>query len=129
IRRFRDAGNAVILITHKLREALAVADDVTVLRRGATVLTGEAAALDESALVSALLGSEGEGATGAAVWEAPTSPPAAGVPSPRPGTRAIVASLRDAALGYGHGRQVLGETTLEVRHGEIIGVAAVEGSG
>lgn len=129
IRRFRDAGNAVILITHKLREALAVADDVTVLRRGATVLTGEAAGLDESALVSALLGSEGEGATGAAAWEAPTSPPAAGVPSPRPGTRPIVASLRDAALGYGHGRHVLGETTLEVRQGEIVGVAAVEGSG
>lgn len=129
IRRFRDAGNAVVLITHKLREALAVADDVTVLRHGATVLTGQAAALDEPALVTALLGSEGEGATGAAVWGAPLSPPAAAIPSRRPGTRSIVASLRDVAIGRTHDRRVLSDTTLEVHEGEIIGVAAVEGSG
>ena len=35
VRAYADAGNAAVLITHKLREALAVADDVTVLRRGA----------------------------------------------------------------------------------------------
>ena len=38
LRGFAGAGNAVVLITHKLREALAVADDVTVLRRGRTSL-------------------------------------------------------------------------------------------
>ena len=37
-----DRGLAVVLITHKLRDALAVADDVTVLRRGRTVLTAAA---------------------------------------------------------------------------------------
>ena len=39
VRRFVEAGNAAVLITHKLREALAVADAVTVLRNGETVLT------------------------------------------------------------------------------------------
>jgi ABC-type multidrug transport system ATPase subunit len=43
LRRFAAAGGAVVVITHKLREALAFADDVTVLRRGRTVLTGAAA--------------------------------------------------------------------------------------
>jgi simple sugar transport system ATP-binding protein len=39
LRGFANAGNAIVLITHKLREALAIADDVTVLRRGRVVIT------------------------------------------------------------------------------------------
>ena len=42
VRAYADAGNAAVLITHKLREALSIADDVTVLRRGRTVLHGQA---------------------------------------------------------------------------------------
>src|SRR5262249_23397608 len=38
LRAYADAGNAVVLITHKLREALSISDDVTVLRRGRVVL-------------------------------------------------------------------------------------------
>ena len=38
IRAFADRGNSVVLITHKLSEALSVADDITVLRHGKVVL-------------------------------------------------------------------------------------------
>ena len=58
VRRFVDAGHAAVLITHKLREALAYADDVTVLRRGAVVLSRRAADVGQPALVAAMLGTD-----------------------------------------------------------------------
>src|SRR5665213_2782248 len=51
-------GGTAILITHKLRDALKFADDITVLRRGATVWTGRADEATEDTLVSAMLGGE-----------------------------------------------------------------------
>ena len=124
VRRYRDEGNTVVLITHKLREALAIADDVTVLRRGATVLTGTATALDEGALVAALIGAEGASdlsrageqpshAGTVAQWEAPV----------------VVAELRQVHVRSDRGKEALRAASLEVRRGEIIGVAAVEGAG
>lgn len=56
IRGFADAGGAVALITHKLREVTGVADRVTVLRRGQVVLSDRAAAHDEATLARAMLG-------------------------------------------------------------------------
>ena len=56
VRRFADSGRAVVLITHKLREALSVADDVTVLRRGRTVLATPARSVTEADLATAMLG-------------------------------------------------------------------------
>jgi simple sugar transport system ATP-binding protein len=56
IRELADRGHAVVLITHKLREALRVADDVTVLRRGATTLARSRADVEEDDLVEAMLG-------------------------------------------------------------------------
>ena len=59
LRSFADAGRAVVLITHKLREALSIADEVTVLRRGANVLSVPSSATSEPGLVAAILGSSG----------------------------------------------------------------------
>ena len=56
LRAFADRGGAVVLITHKLAEALAVADRVTVLRRGKTVWSGTAAAQNATTLAAAMLG-------------------------------------------------------------------------
>jgi ABC-type uncharacterized transport systems, ATPase components len=56
LRRFVDGGGTVVLITHKLRDALAFADDLTVLRRGRTVLAGARAALPEAQVVAAVVG-------------------------------------------------------------------------
>ncbi len=57
LRQFADAGHAVVLITHKLREALGVADDITVLRHGRTVLSTSARSTSEEGLANAMLGS------------------------------------------------------------------------
>jgi len=56
IRTFRAGGGSVVLITHKLHEALGIADDLTVLRRGRVVLTGRRHELSREQVVSAMLG-------------------------------------------------------------------------
>src|SRR5690606_24344985 len=57
--RFAAHGNTAIIITHKLREALSVADDITVLRHGRTVLSVPAADTDAEKLATAMLGTSG----------------------------------------------------------------------
>ena len=56
LRRFADKGRSVVLITHKLRDAVAVATDVTVLRQGRAVLSANIAGVTEDELLSAMLG-------------------------------------------------------------------------
>ena len=114
LRRFADAGNAVVLITHKLREALAIADDVTVLRRGSVALTSAAKAVTLDSVSAALLGSEADLAP--AEKHERTSD-------------AAVVALDAATVVDARGVILLAAATLEVRAGEIVGVAAVEGAG
>ncbi len=114
IRRFRTRGIPSVLITHKLHEALAVADRVTVLRRGAVVHEGPIAGETPASLASHMLG---------------TAPPA-DEPSTATGggeVRVRLAGVRAARLGASG--SALHEATLEARAGEIVGVAAVEGNG
>ncbi len=115
MRRFANDGGTVVLITHKLREALAVADDVTVLRQGRTVLTAPRAAVTEDALVAAIMGQdmprEGE--------------PLAAASS----TAEIVFALENVTWTDAAGVTRLKQASLTVRRGEILGVLGVEGSG
>jgi simple sugar transport system ATP-binding protein len=127
IRRFRDGRRAVVLITHKLREALSVADDVTVLRRGTTIVSGPAETLDEATLVTALLGGAPDAAALPAEMRRPlaaTTRPAASHVGGSP-----VAALHHVSMQDDRGAPVLRDVTLEVHAGEIVGLAAVEGSG
>jgi simple sugar transport system ATP-binding protein len=122
LRDFADEGNAVVLITHKLDEALRIADDVTVLRRGRTVLTAPRVEATTSSLTTAMLG--------------PTAPDERVNFTPSndhvgsrelatdPVFRAERLSIKDA-----HGRIRVYGATFEVRAGEIVGIAAVEGNG
>jgi general nucleoside transport system ATP-binding protein len=120
IRRFTGSGGSAVLITHKLDEALAVADRVTVLRRGTVVLTAEAAELDTATLAAAMIGEteldERVELSGGA---------AARTGNERPLVR--VESL-DVARDGGLGIAVRG-ASLAVWPGEIVGIAAVEGNG
>lgn len=134
VRRHADAGNAVVLITHKLRDALAVADDITVLHRGRTVLTTRAADTTQDALASAMLGAgPGEhSANGASVHRALTETAShelrtAGESAPVP-TRAVL-SLRNVSWRDERGVTRVRDASLTVHAGEIVGIAAVEGAG
>jgi ABC-type uncharacterized transport system ATPase subunit len=106
-----------VLITHKVREALALADDVTVLRRGRTVLSGSARELGESAVVTAMIG------TSATKEEQPAH--ATGTAA----THDSVISLEHVSVTDDRGVPRLRDATMEVHAGEIVGIAGVEGSG
>ena len=54
----RDSGYSILFITHKVREALSVADSVTVLRRGRVEATAPAAEFDAERLVATMIGEE-----------------------------------------------------------------------
>ncbi len=123
LRRYVARGNAAVLITHRLREALAVADDVTVLRRGRVALTARAHGVTVASVTAAMLG---EGAANHE-REAPTGGIAPG--STTPGGPDVVAALHAVSARATAERQALREATLTIRRGELLGVAAIEGSG
>ena len=116
VRQYAAQGNAAILITHKLREALAVADDVTVLRHGRVVHTTAAADASEPSLTAAMLGAFAE----------PTD-----VDRPRelgePGS--AVFRVERLTVRDERGAVRVREATFTVRTGEIVGLAGVEGAG
>jgi simple sugar transport system ATP-binding protein len=114
LRAFADNGNSVVLITHKLREALSIADEITVLRRGRVVLETAAGATSEAALARSLLGEE---------------PPHPARPESSHFTRDVVARARNLSVLDERGVATLRDATVEIRGGEIVGVAAVEGAG
>ena len=114
VRAFARGDRAVVLITHKLREALSVADDVTVLRTGRTVLATSIALTSEPALVSAMLGG---GLPAGTVAPRVTAP-----------VREVALRLTAVDVPGARGMAVRG-ASFEVRRGEIVGVAAVEGAG
>lgn len=130
LRTFADGGRSVVLITHKLREALSVADEVTVLRRGTTTLSGTVDAVDEEAVVAALLGGEPSRPVRPSAHAPSTAPHPSGITwTPRTHAGAPTASLRAVSATDARGVVMLRNVTLDVHAGEILGVAAVEGSG
>jgi simple sugar transport system ATP-binding protein len=115
-RAFAADGGSVVLITHKLRDALDVADDVTVLRRGAVALARPAAELSADDLLAAMIGAEPPAASGTGVRASAVDAP-------------IVLATRGASVVDARGVTRLADATFEARGGEIVGVAAVEGAG
>jgi simple sugar transport system ATP-binding protein len=122
LRAYADAGNAAVLITHKLREVLSVADDVTVLRRGRTVLAARREESTPRSLTAAMIGSDAE----SSVAPRPSEHEATGGDKTRgePVFRATKITIADE-----HGVPRIRGASAEVWPGEIVGIAAVDGNG
>jgi ribose transport system ATP-binding protein len=116
VRRWRDAGNAVIFISHRMAEVAALCDRATVLRDGVTVGVTEATRGSEERIVSLMLGVE-------TVKPAPTREAASRIDS---GTTDEPIALEVRDLRYSH---MLKNVSFSLRAGEILGVAALEGQG
>ena len=105
--RLRDQGKSIVLISHKLEEITAVCDRVTVLRNGQTVATRELAGLDASELGRLMVGD--------------ALPPPGRPPQTEPGPVALSLS--------GVGAPGLAGIDLELRAGEILALAGIDGNG
>ncbi len=104
----------VVIITHKLREVATFVDEVTVMRRGRVVGTGSTTALGPAELTAMMIGEP----------RAPDRPMRQGAPSSE--KRLVVKQLTIAGE---QGRGGLDVEFLDVRAGEIVGVAGVSGNG
>ena len=112
LRRLRAEGRIIVLITHKLAEALAVADRITVLRGGRVVARTSATQTNASELARAMIGD---------------LPPKLTV-APRSVENSIAFAMRDVTL-HRDGHRVLDQVSLSLRAGEIAGLAGVDGNG
>ena len=112
LRRFTDAGGSVVLITHKLREAMEAAETITVLRHGNTVWSGAPKDTDVLRLAAVTVGD----------FESPA-------PSRQRSPGAVVLSATDVDIRDARGVPRVRGATLEVRGGELVGVVGVEGAG
>lgn len=114
--QLRDQGNSIILVTHKLAEVMAVADQVTVLRRGKVVTSLAKGEFDERMLARAMTGRDRE-----------RLPERSHATEAEERPRLEITDLTVTAT-HGHGLAVEG-LSLKVHSGEILGIAGVEGNG
>ncbi|WP_458041078.1 MULTISPECIES: ABC transporter ATP-binding protein [Bacteria] len=111
LRALCELGTAILLITHRLDEVRQVADEVTVLSHGRVVHHGPAAGLEPARIAELMVGDLPQPAARTRRVPGPTTLFARGL---------TAASRRDASLV---------NVSLDVRAGEIVGVAGVAGSG
>jgi simple sugar transport system ATP-binding protein/ribose transport system ATP-binding protein len=109
VRSMAAGGRTVILVSHHLAEVLELADSITVLRDGKVVQTGPATDQTEASLISAMLGREID-----RIYPA-KQPPGDDAP--------VVLTVRDLQAPG------VREATLDVRAGEIVGLAGLVGAG
>ena len=113
VRSLVAAGRGVIFITHKLKEALSVADRINVLRRGKVVGEALPKNTSESQIAEMMVGR----AVQLVVDKAEAVP------------RESMLDVRNVTVVEPDGRVVVDDVTFEVRVGEIVGVAGVQGNG
>jgi simple sugar transport system ATP-binding protein len=113
VRALVAAGKGVIFITHKLKEALTIADRINVLRRGKVVGEATPRTTDEKKIAEMMVGRAVQ-----LVVDKTTAAPGASV-----------LSLRDVSVVEPDGRTVVDSVSFEVRAGEIVGIAGVQGNG
>ena len=113
VKSLKDAGCGVVFITHKLKEALAIADRIAVLRRGKVVGEVLPAAADESKIAEMMVGRPVQ-----LVVDKKAATPGESV-----------LSVRDLVVLDPDGRVVVDAVSFDVRAGEVVGIAGVQGNG
>ena len=113
MRGFADSGVAVIFITHKLREVLTVADTIEVLRGGKAVGTTTPGESDQASLAQMMVGRS----VLLTVDRGPSKP------------GEVVLDVVGLTAENNIGLEALRGINLQVRAGEIVGIAGVEGNG
>jgi simple sugar transport system ATP-binding protein len=123
LRRLREEGRAIVFISHKLAEVIALCDRVTVLRRGRRVATLAVAETDTRALAGLMVGDGAAMAADGGVRDAAARP---SDPSHELEGGLV---LRELVVPGQGGRRAVNGVSMEVRRGEIFGLAGVDGNG
>ena len=135
VRAFARSGMCtVIIITHKFREVMAYADDVTVLRRGKAVHHCAVAATDPALLAQAMVGDASAArppseAPEQKIPEQRLSPATEGASSTKPTAQAAPLEVRALHVMGDRGTLAVRDLSLSVAGGEILGIAGVSGNG
>ncbi|CAG5430800.1 ABC transporter ATP-binding protein [Streptococcus pneumoniae] len=106
-------GKSIILITHKLDEIRAVSDRVTVIHRGKSIETVEIAGATNADLAEMMVGRSVSFKT-----EKQASKP-----------KEVVLSIKDLVVNENRGVPAVKNLSLDVRAGEIVGIAGIDGNG
>ena len=113
LRRMKERGCAVIIITHKLNEVLAISDRVTILRKGQSVATVKTADTDARQLTELMVG----------------RPITLSIERPEPERHEKLLEIHRLTVLNGEGVEALRDVSFSLGEGEILGVAGVAGSG
>jgi ABC-type uncharacterized transport system ATPase subunit len=113
LRRMRQQGKTVIIITHKLSEVLAISDEVTVMRDGRVVGRVQTKDTNAAELARLMVGRE----------------VLLRVEKPEPKIGQTELEVKNVSVAGGAGAKRVNEVSFEVRRGEIVGIAGVEGNG
>src|SRR5262245_37617208 len=113
VRQLAEGDRSVIFISHKLREVLGIADEISVLRNGKVVGHTTPDETDEQALATMMVGRDVK-------LVVDKEPPAPGEP---------VLDVDNLVVGDDRGHRVVDGVSFEVRAGEIVALAGVQGNG
>jgi ribose transport system ATP-binding protein len=115
LRRLRDAGTAIVFISHFIEDILRVSDEVTVFRNGRKVMETEATATSKAALIEAMIG-KGR--------EALEETYAHDIALPPPSERPVVLEASEVSLA-----RSLRDVSFKARSGEVLGIYGFMGCG
>lgn len=113
LRKMREQGCAVIIITHKLSEVMAISDRVTILRKGKYIDTVQTAQTDDQKLTELMVG----------------RPVSLEIARPDPVNPQTILRAVDLTIRKPDGAIAIDDASFEVRTGEILGIAGIAGSG
>ena len=113
LRKMREDGKSIIIITHKLHEVLSISDRVTILRKGVHIGTVDTAEASAESLTEMMVGRK----------------VALNIDRPEPENVCDRLEIKNLSLVNSEGIKVLDDITFTARSGEILGIAGIAGSG
>lgn len=113
LRKMRDDGKSILIITHKLHEVLSISDRVAVLRKGEHIATVETASTDANKLTEMMVGKKVD----------------LNIERPEPENTCDRLEVKNLSMTNIDGIKVLDNISFTARSGEILGIAGIAGSG